>query len=89
MATQTKTNGSKSADFGIQVVADTVVDVVRTAGEYSLDTVETAGERVAELQRGIGEASQVELIATLGETQAGFTSDVVKTYVSAGRKLIA
>jgi hypothetical protein len=49
---------------------------------------EATAKRVAELQKSIGEATQVELISTVADAQANLTRDVTDAYVSAGRKLI-
>ena len=86
MATQTKTRSSKST--GGQTVPDRVLEGAREAGHGVLDATEQAGKRIAELQEGVGELGRVELIATVSGAQADVTRDVVKAYVSTGRKLI-
>jgi hypothetical protein len=86
MTTQAKTRTSKSTDA--QALPDRVLQVAREAGHDLFDTAEQSGERLAELQRGVGEASGVELISTVSGTQADVTRSIVKAYVSAGRKLV-
>jgi hypothetical protein len=86
MATQAKTR--KSADSGVQALADRVVEAARDAGNSYLDTTEATAKRVADLQQSIGKASRVELISTVADAQANVTRDVTEAYVSAGRKLI-
>jgi hypothetical protein len=86
VATQTKTTSSKSTDA--QAVPGRVLEVAREAGHGLLDKAEQAGTRVAELQESVGERSGVELISTATGAQAGVTRNVVKAYVSVGRKLV-
>lgn len=86
MATQAKTR--KSADSGVQALADRVAEAARNAGHSYLDTTQATAKRVAELQQSIGEASRIELISTVADAQANVTRDVTEAYVSAGRKLI-
>jgi hypothetical protein len=86
MATQAKTR--KSADSGVQALADRIVEAARGAGNSYLDTTEATAKRVAELQKSVGEATRVELISTVADAQANLTRDVTDAYVSAGRKLI-
>ena len=86
MATQAKTK--KTADSGVQALADRVFEAARGAGHSYLDTAETTAKRVAELQKSIGQATRIELISTVADAQANVTRDVAEAYVSAGRKLI-
>jgi hypothetical protein len=86
MATQAKTR--KSADSGVQALADRIVEAARGAGNSYLDTTETTAKRVADIQQSIGKAIRVELISTVADAQANVTRDVTEAYVSAGRKLI-
>jgi hypothetical protein len=86
MATQAKTRSSKSTDA--QALPGRVLQVAREAGHGLLDTAEQTGKGIAELQEGVGESSGVEVISTVSRTQAGVTRNVVKAYVSAGRKLV-
>ena len=86
MATKAKTTTSKSTDP--QALPGRFLQVAREAGHGLLDTAEQTGKRIAELQESVGEASGVAVISTVSGTQADVTRNVVKAYVSAGRKLV-
>lgn len=68
---------------------DRFVDVGRKVSNAYLDGVETYVAGLAQLERTIGERSQVESVASLLGTHAQVTEDVVKASVSATRELIA
>jgi len=59
----------------------------KASGAY-LDGVEKYVADIARFERKIGEQSQVEAVASLLDTHAKLTEDVVKASVSAARELI-
>jgi hypothetical protein len=67
---------------------DRLVEVGRRVTTAYLDAVEQYVTGIAQFERKIGEQSQVEAVASLFDTHAKLTEDVVKTSVSAARELI-
>jgi hypothetical protein len=67
---------------------DRLVEVGRRVTTAYLDGVEQYVTAIAQFEREIGEQSQVEAVASLFDTHAKLTEDVVKTSVSAARELI-
>ncbi|HYM57643.1 MAG TPA: hypothetical protein VES79_06730, partial [Solirubrobacteraceae bacterium] len=67
---------------------DRLVDVGRKVSSAYLDGVEKYVAGLAQLDRTIGEQSQVESVASLLGTHAQVTEDVVQASVSATRELI-
>jgi hypothetical protein len=59
----------------------------RVSGAY-LDGVEKYVAGIAQFERKIGQQSQVEALASMLDTHAKLTEDVVKASVSAARELI-
>ena len=64
------------------------VDVGRGAGHSYLDTTQWVGDQVAEFQKSIGDASQVQIVSSAARTQADVTRDLVEAYVSAASRMI-
>ena len=91
MATQakTKSNSNSTTSRSPQGLVESVIEVSRGAGHSYLDAAQWVGDQVAELQKSIGDASQVELVSEAARTQADVTRDLVDAYVSAGRRMIA
>ena len=87
MATQAKSK-SQSTSTSPQGLVERFVDVGREAGHSYLDSTQWVGDQVAEFQKSIGEASQVELVSEAARTQADVTREIVDAYVSAGRRMI-
>jgi hypothetical protein len=67
---------------------DRLAEVGRKLTNAYLDGVEKYVTGIAQFERKIGEQSQVEAVASLFDTHAKLTEDVVKTSVSAARELI-
>jgi hypothetical protein len=67
---------------------DRLVEVGRRVTTAYFDGVEQYVTAIAQFEREIGEQSQVEAVASLFDTHAKLTEDVVKTSVSAARELI-
>ena len=67
---------------------DRLAEVGRKVTTAYLDGVEKYVSGVAQFERKLGEQSQVEAVASLFDTHAKLTEDVVKTSVSAARELI-
>ena len=90
MATQAKTKNSSNSTTSSspQGLVESAIEVSRGAGHSYLDAAQWVGDQVAEFQKSIGEASQVELVSSAARTQADVTRDLVDAYVSAGRKII-
>ena len=53
------------------------------------ESVETAAERVAELNEKAAGATKVEWLATVATAQADFTRDVTKAYAGAAREFVS
>jgi hypothetical protein len=87
MATQAKSK-SQPTSTKPQGLVEQVVELPRRAAHSYLDAAEWAGDQVAELQKSIGNASQVEFVSSAARAQADITRDVVEAYVSAGRRVI-
>ena len=89
MATQAKTKSSTTTSPSPQGLVERAIEVGRGAGHSYLDAAQWVGDQVAELQKSVGDASQVELVSEAARTQADVTRDLVDAYVSAGRRMIA
>ena len=87
MATQAKTK-SQSTSTRPQGLVERFVDVGREAGHSYLDTTRWVGDQVAEFQKSIGDASQVQIVSSAARMQADATRGLVEAYVSAGRRMI-
>ena len=87
MATQAKTK-SQSTSTSPQGLVEGVIEASRGAGHRYLDATEWVGDQVAEFQKSIGDASQVQIVSSAARTQADVTRDLVEAYVSAGRRMI-
>jgi hypothetical protein len=68
---------------------DRLAEAGRKVTKAYLDSIEQYVAGLAKFQRTIGEQTNVEAVATLFDTQAKLTEDVVKASVSAARDLIA
>ena len=90
MATQakTKSNSNSTTSHGPEGLVERAVEVSRGAGHSYLDAAQWVGDQIAEFQKSLGEASQVELVSSAARTQADVTRDLVEAYVSAGRRMI-
>ena len=88
MATQAKSKSSTTTSASPEGLVERAVEVSRGAGHSYLDAAQWVGDQIAEFQKSIGEASQVELVTSAARTQADVTRDLVDAYVSAGRKMI-
>jgi hypothetical protein len=88
MATQAKTKSTTTTGPSPQGLVDRAIEAGRGAGHGYLDAAQWVGDQVAELQKSIGEASQVELVSEAARTQADVTREIVDAYVSAGRRMI-
>ena len=82
--TSTKTNTSVP-DF--DDATERLLEAGRKVSSAYLDGVEKYVAGFAQFERKIGEQSQVEAIASLFDTHAKLTEDVVKASVSAAREL--
>jgi hypothetical protein len=67
---------------------DRLTEVGRKVTNAYLDGVEKYVESVAELERKFGEQTHVEAFASMFDTHAQLTEEVVKAGVSAARELI-
>jgi hypothetical protein len=68
--------------------SDRLTEVGRKVTNSYLDSVEKYVESVAEFERKIGQQTHVEAFATMFDTHAQLTEEVVKAGVSAARELI-
>ena len=87
MATQAKTK-SQSNSTSPQGLVEGVIEASRGAGHRYLDATQWVGDQVAEFQKSVGDASQVQIVSSAARTQADVTRDLVEAYVSAGRRMI-
>ena len=90
MATQAKpkSNSNSTTSPSPQGLVESAIEVGRGAGHSYLDAAQWVGDQIAEFQKSIGEASQVELVSSAARTQADVTRELVDAYVSASRKMI-
>jgi hypothetical protein len=68
---------------------DRLAEAGRKVTKAYLDSVEQYVGGLAKFERTVGEQTRVEAVATLLDTHAKLTEDVVKASVSAARELIA
>jgi|HubBroStandDraft_2_1064218.scaffolds.fasta_scaffold1545033_1 hypothetical protein len=68
--------------------SDRLTEVGRKVTNSYLDSVEKYVESVAEFERKLGQQTHVEAFATMFDTHAQLTEEVVKAGVSAARELI-
>jgi len=68
---------------------DRLTQAGRKVTQAYLDSVEQYVTGLAKFERAFGEQTHVEAVATLLDTHAKLTEDVVKASVSAARELIA
>jgi hypothetical protein len=78
----------KAATERAREANDRLAEVGRKVSSANLDGVEKYAAGLAQFERKIGEQSQVEAVASLFDTHAKLTEDVVKASVSAARQLI-
>ena len=69
--------------------SDRLLEAGRKVSTAYLDGLEKYFVGFAQLERQLGEQSQVETIASLLDSHAKLTEDVAKTSISATRELIA
>ena len=91
-ATSTKTNTTvpdfAAATERARETNERLLEAVRKVSIAYLDGVEKYVAGLAQLERKVAEQTQVEAVASLLDTHAKLTEDVVKASVSAARELI-
>jgi hypothetical protein len=86
--TDTAVPDFEAASERAREASDRLVAFGRKVTTAYLDGVERYVTGVAQFERKVGEQSQVEAVASLFDTHAKLTEDVVKANVSAARELI-
>jgi hypothetical protein len=87
MATTSKSAAEETTER-INDLNERIIGAARKSGGAYLDAYEKALESMASYQEQAAAATDVDWISTLVETQAKFTRELTKLYVSAGRELL-
>ena len=78
----------EAAGERVRETNDRLAEVGRKVTSAYLDGVEKYAESIAEFERRLGKQSQIDAIASMFDTHAQLTEEVVKAGVSAARELI-
>ena len=87
MATTNKTQAEATTER-IRDLNERIVEAARKAGGAYLDAYEKALESMAAYQEQVARSTDVDWISTIVESQAKFTRELTKLYVSTGRELL-
>ncbi|MGI8440788.1 MAG: hypothetical protein ACR2NV_11490 [Thermoleophilaceae bacterium] len=91
MATQTKQNGNRTADYGaerFQELNGRFVDTSRRAGNVYVDSYEKTMKTVADLQERVAAASQNEWLTSMAVAQADFIRELARVQTQTARELL-
>jgi hypothetical protein len=88
MATATTKNANEATTERIRDLNERILEAARKAGGAYLDAYEKALESIADYQERVAKQSDVEWISTIVDSQARFTRELTKLYVSTGRDLL-
>ena len=88
MATETTKNATEATTERIRDLNERILEAARKAGGAYLDAYEKALESIADYQERVAKQSDVEWISTIVDSQARFTRELTKLYVSTGRDLL-
>jgi len=88
MATATSKNTTEATTERIRDLNERILEAGRKAGGAYLDAYEKALESIVDYQERVAKQSDVEWISTIVDSQARFTRELTKLYVSTGRDLL-
>jgi hypothetical protein len=89
MATATHTDrATEETTERIRNLNERILDAGRKAGLAYLDAYEKTLESIAAYQEQAARQTDVDWVSTVVDTQAKFTRELTKLYVSAGRELL-
>ncbi len=91
MAAKKDKTDSMPADDAVQRIRELnerVIEAARTGGTAYLDAYEQALKSMADYQQQMADASPVDWIQRVVETQAEFTREVGRLYASAARSFL-
>jgi hypothetical protein len=79
---------AEAAAKRIREINERIIDGSRRAGLTSLDLYEKTLKSIADMQEGVGKASQVQWFSAIAAAQASFTREMAETYTAAARELL-
>jgi hypothetical protein len=90
MAEQTSDTGIdlEAATERIRELNERILEASRKAGDTYVDAYEKTLKTIADLQERVGEASPVDWVTTMANTQADLLRNFAQAYADAARKAL-